>query len=250
MRLFDRSSSGMQATTFCLHIQERCQKVLLETEEIEREANLYRNLESGQLFLGMGRACRELVLRATLPEFVTRHPRIRVQVREGTPDELVYGLKNRQYDMVIAGYRSYQEVEGISWEVLKHISIPVFVRHDHPLANRKGIGLTELAQYPIVSATELSPAHPFRQQVFAEAELNAHVLCSDYGVLGQILLSSDAWAAAPEQQFAREVEEGSLTILDVPSWGLTTELSVIELTGRSRSPSAQRFVELCRANLP
>ena len=108
VRLFDRSKSGMQATDFYLKIRDRCAHLLLEVEELEREAGLYRNLESGKLSIGMGRASRELILCTVLPKFVKQHPHIQVQIREGVSEELAYGLTNCSYDLVIAGVGSYR----------------------------------------------------------------------------------------------------------------------------------------------
>jgi DNA-binding transcriptional LysR family regulator len=235
VRLFDRSTSGMQPTEFCLRIQERCEQLLLE---------------SGQLTLGLGRACRDLVLRAALPEFVRNHPQIKVQVNEGVPDELAYGLKSRQFDLIIAGSGSFAEIEGLTCQPLRTFNVPVFVRPDHPLAHRQGLTLAELTQFSMVATTDLSSAHPFRKKLAKMAQMQVHVLCNDYQALSEILLSTNAWTAAPEQQFAAELASGSLATLSIEQWNLTTELSAIELTGRSRSPAAQRFVELCQANLP
>ena len=104
--------------------------------------------------------------------------------------------------------------------------------------------------FPLVSATELSPSHPVYKRHPALAELNISVLCSDFHVLKQITLETDAVMVAPERQFQAELDEGSLVILDIAGLELMIELCAIELAGRSRSPAAQRFIELCQELLP
>ena len=76
VRLFDRHSGGMQATPFCLEIIEKCQQILLDVEDIQRAARIYRNVEAGELHIGVGRGLRELVLRNSIPKFVSQHPNI------------------------------------------------------------------------------------------------------------------------------------------------------------------------------
>ncbi|ANI31975.1 HTH-type transcriptional regulator GbpR [compost metagenome] len=250
VRLFDRSKSGMQATDFYLKIRDRCAHLLLEVEELEREAGLYRNLESGKLSIGMGRASRELILCTVLPKFVKQHPHIQVQIREGVSEELAYGLTNCSYDLVIAGVGSYRHFEGLIWQELQRLRISLVVRSGHPLTQQQGIPLTELMNFPLVSATELSPSHPVYKRHPALAELNISVLCSDFHVLKQITLETDAVMVAPERQFQAELDEGSLVILDIAGLELMIELCAIELAGRSRSPAAQRFIELCQELLP
>lgn len=250
VRLFDRSKSGMQATEFYLRIRARCSQLLLEAEELEREAGLYRNLEAGQLSIGIGRASRELVLRAVLPEFVRLHPQIRVQVREGVAEELVQGLQSRSLDLVLAGLGSYRDVEGLAWQHIQDFTSSIFVRNGHPLVSRRKVAFAELMNFPTVSAAELSPTHPLRKRLPGLAALQVSVLCSDFQVLSEVVVNTDAWMVAPQLQFAAELAAGRLTVLEVEDWDLIIELSAIELSGRSRSPAAQRFIELCQTRLP
>lgn len=250
VRLFDRSRNGMQATEFYIKISDRCAHLLLEIEEIEREAGLYRNLESGELSIGMGRASRELILSAVLPKFVKQYPHIQIKIHEGVSEELAYGLTNCSYDLVIAGVGSYQHCEGLIWQELQCLKVSFIVRSGHPLTQRQGIPLTELMSFPLVSATKLPPSHPVYKRHPKFAELNISVLCSDFRVLQHITLETDAVMVAPERQFQAELDEGSLEILDILGLELMIELCAIELAGRSRSPAAQSFIGLCEKLLP
>ncbi|AXM98017.1 LysR family transcriptional regulator [Pseudomonas plecoglossicida] len=249
VRLFDRSKSGMEATEFCRKIRERCAGLLLEANEIEREAELYRNLESGELNLGIGRASRELVLQAVLPEYVKRHPQIKVHVREGASDELVHGLKQGRHDVVIAGAGSYRDIDGLVWQALHNFNVLIFARSGHPLAHQQNITASDLANFPMLSPTELPTNHPVYSQHPDSKKLEPNVLCSDFQVLRRILLDTDAWLAAPEQQFKGELSEGILTSLDVQNWSLMIELGAFEPSGRSRSPATQTFIDLCQQKL-
>ncbi|GGE53830.1 transcriptional regulator [Halopseudomonas oceani] len=250
VRLFDRSKSGMQATEFYLKIRDRCAHLLLEVEELEREAGLYRNLESGKLSVGIGRASRELVLRTVLPRFVKHHPHIQVRIHEGGAEELAYGLTTGSYDLVIAGLGSYRHVEGLVWQALQDLKISLITRKGHPLAQQQAPPFTDLLNFPLMSATELAPSHPLYQRLPEFAKLKASVLCSDFHVLKQITLETDAVMVAPERQFHAELAEGDLVTLDIDGWELVAELCAIELAGRSRSPAAQRFIGLCQELLP
>ncbi len=250
VRLFDRSKSGMHATEFYTKIRSRCASLLLEVEELEREAMLYRNLESGQLSIGVGRACRELVLCTVVSKFVKHHPHIQVKLHEGVSEELAYGLKSCSYDLVIAGAGSYRHLDGIVWQELQDLQISLLVRNDHALAQRRDIPLAELMGFSVVSATELPSNHPVHKQYPELAELDISVLCSDFHVLKQITLDTDAVMVAPMRQFQAELDEGSLEMLDIAGLEMVIELCAIELAGRSRSPAAQRFIELCQELLP
>jgi DNA-binding transcriptional LysR family regulator len=251
VRLFDRSKSGMQATPFCTQIQARCAQLLYDADDLLREAALYRKVDSGRLKLGVGRAVREVVLRPVLPEFVTLYPKIQIHISEGNPEELIYGLKNRQFDLVLAGFSGVKDVDGLCFQEMKSVPSPIFVRNGHPLQGRTGISLLELYEFPMLSASQLAPTHPLSQFLAQPTGQppEVHLLSSDYELLKQTLLRTDAWMPAPASQLAKELESGELIVLDVPSWTFSAQISAIELSGRSRSPAAQHFIELCMQRL-
>jgi DNA-binding transcriptional LysR family regulator len=70
--LFERSKSGMLPTEFAVQVAPRFEELLLELDDIQRGARLYRNLESRRLRIGLGQAIREAVSRHCLPRFVER----------------------------------------------------------------------------------------------------------------------------------------------------------------------------------
>ncbi|GAB3099620.1 LysR family transcriptional regulator [Aestuariicella hydrocarbonica] len=247
VKLFDRAKSGMTPTAFCLQIAESCEDVLLKMDDIQREADIYRNLDGGKLHIAVGRAIGGLIARNTLPEFVARYPKVSVTVSEGTPDDLVFRIKNREVDLLLAGSGSYMDIEGINHQHLKDIPLAVMTSADHPLSQQKNIQLEQLADYPLIAPTTLSQSHPLLT-VIAQAR-NKHepipaVICSDFPTLKAIVLQNHSWLLAPELYFTQEIAQGQLCKLDVNNAGLVSTLSVIELQGRSRSPAAQAFIEI------
>ncbi|WXL24940.1 LysR family transcriptional regulator [Ectopseudomonas mendocina] len=247
VQLFDRSKSGMQPTPFCDQIQYRCAQLLNDVDDLMREASLYRKVDSGRLNLGVGRAIREIALRPVLPEFISLYPKIQIHITEGNPDELVFGLRNRQFDLVLAGFSGVLDVEGLSCQEMHTLPSPIFVRQGHPLQGREGISLLELYEYPMLSASQLSVGHPISQFLAKPTGQppEVHLLSSDYELLKQTLLRTNAWLPAPITQLAEELESGRLVTLDVPSWKFNAQISAIELSGRTRSPAVQHFIELC-----
>ncbi|AZT85472.1 LysR family transcriptional regulator [Marinobacter sp. NP-4(2019)] len=247
VQLFDRSKNGMQATEFCLQIRDRCARLLSDIEDLVHEANLYRNLESGRINLGIGRAIRDFVLRPVLPDFVEQYPKIQIHISEGLPGELIDGLKNRQFDVVIAGSSGLDEIEGLSFQCLKSVPSFIVARRGHPLENHHGTSLADLFDYPMLAATELVATHPMRQFLSETSGKTpeVHILSSDYELLKEILQRTDAWIPVPTPQFAADVEAGELTVLDVPDWKFNADIRAIELAGRARSPAVAQFVEHC-----
>jgi len=249
IQLFDRARTGMTPTVFCRQIAQRCEQLLLDVDDIQREAEIYRNIESGELHIAVGRAVKELIAREVLPEFVAQCPQVTVSISEGTPENLVYRTTHREVDLVLAGAGSYRGVKGLKYQRLKDIPISIITGPSHPLRGCKKVTLKQLAAYPLISPTLLSftsPMHAVIADAVDSLPLTPSVVCSDYSALKAILLRNHSWLPTPELYFKEELSSGELCRLDFHHPATTIELSVIELNGRSRSPSAQVFIDICQ----
>ncbi|MBP5073147.1 LysR family transcriptional regulator [Pseudomonas chlororaphis] len=247
IQLFDRNKNGMQATAFCLQIQERCARLISDTEDLMREARIYSNQDTGTLSIGVGGLAGETVFDSIFPDFVALNPKVQTQIIEGDPQDILSKLQNRQLDLVIAGTSSPLNVDGLRVQPLKTSATAIFIRSGHPLERRENVSLTELLGFPMLSATPLISSHPIRrllvQQNFVAPE--PYVICSNYQLLKQILLRTNAWVQAPLSHFAAEVKGSELLTLDVPDLNCDLGISIIELAGRSRSTAAERLINLC-----
>jgi DNA-binding transcriptional LysR family regulator len=250
VRLFDRHSGGMRATLFCTEIIGKCQQIVLDVEDIQRAARIYQNIEVGELHIGVGRGVRELVLRTSVPEFVSQHPNISITVGEGTPEELDQRLKQRNVDLLITGLGSHREVTEYRKELITNVPLSVITRKGHPMQSQKNISFSQLAKYPPITSTLVGPTHPLRDQIkTATGLLKAHIECSDFPTLIAVLLCSDSWLVSSEYNCASELEQGALVKLDATHPSLNTELGIIELNKRSRSPAAQKFIDILTKEL-
>ncbi|WP_460164130.1 LysR family transcriptional regulator [Pseudomonas sp. S2_F03] len=251
IQLFDRNKNGMQATAFCLRIQERCARLICDTEDLMREARIYSNQDAGTLSIGIGGLAGETVLDSIVPDFVTLNPKVQTHIIEGDPQEIIFKLQNRQLDLVIAGTSSPLNVDGLRARPLKTSATAIFIRSGHPLERRKNVSLAELLGFPILTATPLISSHPIHR-LLAQQHLTApepYVMCSNYQLLKRILLRTNAWMPAPLSHFAAEVKESELLTLDIPDLNGDIHISIIELAGRSRSTAAKRLINLCLERL-
>lgn len=254
--LFERSKTGMAPTTFCLQIVESCKQVLLDLEDIKREADIYRSLSGGELHIAVGRAARGLILRETLPVFHSRYPDITVHISENTPEYLVESLQSRELDIVIAGSGSYRDIDGLSIQPLRDIPVSIVARKGHPLATTIQGKLGEFLKYPLVAPTMIGSSHPLFKLLSAQlgddkegSFTKPSIMCSDYPTIENVILSSDALSIVPLVEFSRQLQEGNLIAIDLLGQKVNMELSVMEVANRMRSPAAQAFVDICEEYL-
>ncbi len=247
LALFERHKNGMEPTEFCANILAQSEQVLLAVKDIERDADLARNIEEGHLHILVGPGTKGLVLRESLPEFFKRHPNIEVRITEAMPEEAKDLLIKREADFLISGSGSFTGSSELAIELLKAVPVQVLVRKDHPLVGKK-VNLNTLFEYPLVAATQLSGDHPFLKDMAlklgASINLTPKVICSDTGILKSIVLRTDAWLGSLNMEM--NLDDGQLVVLDITQLELTNKLSIIELVGRSRSPAAQKFLQICK----
>ena len=247
LSLFERHKTGMEPTEFCANILAQSEQVLLAVKDIERDADLARNIEEGHLHILVGPGTKGMVLRESLPEFFKRYPNIEVRITEAMPQEAKELLIKREADFLISGSGSFTGSTELNIELLKAVPVQVLVRKDHPLVGKK-INLTTLFEYPVVAASQLSSDHPFlkvlAQKLGGSINLTPKVICSDMGILKNIVLKTDAWLGTLNLEM--NMDDGQLVTLDIEKLELTNKLSIIELVGRSRSPAAQKFLEICK----
>ena len=247
--LFERHKTGMEPTEFCKKILLQSEQVLLAVKDIERDADLARNIEEGHLHIIVGPGTKGLVLRETLPEFFKRYPNIDIRITEAMPEDAKELLMKREADFLISGAGSFTGNTDLKMELIKPIPVQVLVRKDHPLVGQK-LTLSKLFAYPLVAASQLSSDHPFLKELAkrlnSEVNLTPKIICSDSLILKSILLKTDAWTGSLCLEL--NIDDGQLVTLGINQLSLTNDLSVIELVGRSRSPAAQKFLEICKAH--
>ena len=251
VRLFDRHSGGMQATPFCLEIIEKCQQVLIDVEDIQRAARLHQDIEVGELNVGVGGGVREMVLRASVPEFVSRHPNIRITVSEGKHEDLFQELKKRNVDFLVIGLSSFEDSSEIRKELITTVPLSVIARRGHPLQSRKNLSFSQLFEYPLVSPALVGSSHKLFKTVTETDSglIGPHIICSDFPTLIGVLKRSDSLLFSAAFNCEDELRQGALVELDITHPALQTELGVVDLDKRSRSPAAQEFIDILAKGL-
>jgi len=250
--LFERHKQGMRPTDFCLRIVDQGEQVLMAVKDIQREAELERDLLQGHLHILVGPTTKVIVTQNTIPSFFSVYPNIEVQITEALPDQAYNLLLKREADLIISGAGSFASRENINIEKLIDVPVQALARMDHPLANRP-VSVQELFTYPLVAAGSLPDEHPFIQKlatiVSPDVKLRPSVICADNTTLKALLLENDVWMASLCLEMNEELMSGELVSLDIVGLELQNNLSVIELAGRSRSPAANQFVNLLKRHI-
>jgi DNA-binding transcriptional LysR family regulator len=146
-RLFERSSRSVQLTEAGQSLLPVARRVLGEMAGIRDELRSIDPIVRGPLRVAAAQtAVRVVNLPQILVDYDRRYPEVDVSVASGLDFELFNGLRSADYDIVLAaldGPVPPPEVRFIPFGRLE--PLVAVMSCDHPLADRKGIALRDLA---------------------------------------------------------------------------------------------------------
>ena len=127
-------------------------QVLAKVRDIRQIADEYLNNESGELSIATTHTQARYALPGVIQQFRARYPGIKLTISQGTPAQIAEQVSRGQVDLGIA-------TEGT--DLFENLVIlpcyqwnrSVLVPRGHALAERTGLTLAELAEYPLITYT-------------------------------------------------------------------------------------------------
>lgn len=98
VKIFDRSSHPIRTTDMGQPIIEQAYKILDSVNELREKADLLKNVIGGKLTVGIIPTVSSYLLPGQILDFVEKHPKIQLTVREMTTDNVIKALKNGEID--------------------------------------------------------------------------------------------------------------------------------------------------------
>ena len=149
-------------------------RLLQEADNLKRLSEQFVQADKGRLVLATTHNQANYVLPQALVRFSREFPEVEVELRQGSPIQVVEMLLRGEADIGMAteaidGQAGLRTFPCFSWE---HVAI---VPPDHPLAALEAATLADLAQYPIVTYTPELTGRSKIDEAFERAELHADI---------------------------------------------------------------------------
>lgn len=240
LQLFDRSR-GMVALT------QAGREFIRHAEALLRNEAALRNVvdqssqgEGGHITLGVTPLVARILLAPVLSQRVSQ-PHFHAEVVIGSSREILPMVMQETVDLGIC-------VGGLSLSktpfhavTLAQLSLAIIVRKDHPLTRLDQFRAEDMEHYPLVR----SPAYSFDDALpVVVGRVRPAATVADYGVLNQIVATSDAvWVTSPIAA-KQGILNGELVQLPI-SWLPETKVSLVaySLNQRTLSPVASSILE-------
>jgi LysR family transcriptional regulator, regulator for genes of the gallate degradation pathway len=205
-----------------------------------------QGVETGRITIGAMPLSRARILPAAVTAFYRQFPDVRINILEGSFQELIEPLRDGELDLIIGALRDPAPGDDVVQQPLFADRPVVLGRVGHPMAQTSAT-IKDLAEYPW---TVPAPATPLRVQwakMFTDAGLQppyVPIECGSVITIRQMLLDSDFLTLLSPDQVAVELEAGWLVkIADTPQ-GLTRTIGITTRHGWRPTGMQSAFVRL------
>ncbi|MEO5598478.1 MAG: LysR family transcriptional regulator, partial [Novosphingobium sp.] len=190
LRLFDRNRSGATLTAAGVDLVGSARQILGRVAAIEHDLLLQSRGEAGRVRVGAGPLAFSYLMPDLLTESATRWPSLRIAASMQTTPDLIAALLDGTLDFCICAANSFSFPPTLAIETICHMQLGLFVRSEHPLADRpEPSSWEDLRIFPRAGGRtgrlEENGAAP--PALFLEQTID----CDDFGVLRRIMLQSD-----------------------------------------------------------
>ena len=98
VRVFDRTTHPIRTTDVGVQIIEQAKKVIDSINELRNKADLLNNVLGGKINLGIIPTVSTYILPAEIFDFLKKNPKIEMNVKEITTENVIKGLKSGELD--------------------------------------------------------------------------------------------------------------------------------------------------------
>lgn len=241
-RIFNRLGHGVELTAAGAQVIELAQPLLQSLRVFDGNLRLFGAGGAGTLAIGLAPLLASQLLAPFAGAFFAPGTRaeLRVTIRPG--EILLESLKNDAIEMMFFPESYIAADAELETAAVGAIAPVCVVRKGHPLAERRGLTLADLADFPWASS--VAP------QVIAETLSPAQFVCDNYHVLREAVLATDLVCICSTAFVAPQLADGTLRRIEVDGLPLSTAtIYMAKLRGRVSSPLAEAAVARIRTLL-
>jgi DNA-binding transcriptional LysR family regulator len=246
--LVTRSPSGTVPTDVGRLLAQRARELLRLADDLEQDLTGGGTLQLGNVAVGAGPYPAETIFVAALPDFVSTHPMVKVQLQVRAWDELLLRLRNRELDFFVAETSTMQREADLEIEPLGERPMYFVARAGHPLAARIGVSAAEAVDYPIVAMSRVPP-RILEPMIVAQRRASPPggwmrplpaIENATLAAVKQMLLGSDVISVVPVACIRDELRSGTMVLLGSAPW-LRQHYGVVKLRSMALGQAAAQL---------
>ncbi|MBN2289205.1 MAG: LysR family transcriptional regulator [Candidatus Glassbacteria bacterium] len=248
-RLFERQGKNIQLTEAGKILYSQSRKIFQQLREVEVVLNDLKSLETGRLNLGTVDVISIYVLPMIFREFHQRYPRVEISIEVDNSFNLCSGVAGGELDLGFVTL-PVEDKSLVSVPIYNDV-MRVIANSRHPLAGRKLVTLEDLSKTNLIIYKRGSVTRRILEQIFESHgfELSPDMEIDRPEAMKKLVEVGLGVSIIPEMTIKREVEEGSLVVLEMGNIRFERQLGLVYRKGQFFSPSTAAFIEVLQGKL-
>lgn len=244
--LFIRDSHSVHLTENGESMLPLARQTVIDAETCRSQIRDLQEVVSGTLNIGATYSFSPILIE-TINDFTNRYPGVKLNVTNRSMEELMEMLRRREVDFVLAFKPNipYEEIESKS---LFDDHLSVIMRMDHPLADRKSLGVEDIKRNRVALPAKGLQARNLIDKYFDFSSTETNVSLEINGVysLLDVVEKSNLLTILSEATI-RDRRRLKAIPLDVPDNQMQGCVHILKKTYQKRS--AETFIKMLRESL-
>lgn len=246
--LFERHPRGVEPNWYGEVLIRHSRSIIAELDNAGEELAALREGNSGRVVVGTVAPGIELLAQA-IERLQLELPQLRVSIDTDVSQSLVEALAEGKYDLVLARIPDKLQGNRFIYENLAEEQLSFVCRRGHPLCEREGLGLADLAEYPWV----LEPPDGLLRQRVSEQFLRSGVALPRQTIETRSVLVSmaligrtDAITAISSDVARLAFDPRRFHVLRFQDGFSLKPFGIVRQKGRRLSPGAMQLIQAVR----
>jgi LysR family transcriptional regulator for metE and metH len=235
--LIERTAAGVVATEAGREVIQAAQRIELALSECADALSALRGLEGGHVAIGVVSTAKYFAP-AALGAFARAHPSVEIRLEVGNRAAIIAALGANTLDLALTG-RPPEDLVVDKQPIGAHPHL-VIAAPDHPLAGRKRIPPSALAEETFVVREVGSGTRNLMERFFAEASITPRIgmEMGSNETIKQAVMAGLGIAFLSAHTVAVEIADERLVALDIVGLPIVRQWFIVQLAKRRLLPAA------------
>jgi len=255
VRLFERRHGDVTPTAYGELAVETANATISTVRNMQRRIRLMQKLAAGRLIIGCDPYFAEAIVTPALIRLLKDYPKLEFTLELGGWETLQEKLIARELDVYI-GF-PYEAMDSrITIESYTQPPFIVFGRSNHDIMHAAQVTARDVFRYPIVAPKASRWLHQRLEAIVHLGTksdepygLPAYLLTTDFGIIRQVVRSSDALGAALPRSIEAELASGIFSRVPLAEIDFDFPLVIASVARHRMTPAAEALLKEIRREI-
>lgn len=246
VRLLNRDKKHLTLTQEGAVLFSYAERIMLIAYEASNAMHDLREHPRGILRVGTTKTWARVLMPRFITGFHSRFPDIRIQLDDGSSEEMALSVCYGRNDLAIVGRVAYgPELEAMPFPAHERDEVVLVCSPEHPLARRETVTLEDLVPLPLILREQGSGIQQMLQRLAADSGITLQVLLESSSVpfIKDLVAKQVGVSVLTRISVEDEAQEGSLAVVPFADGGLWLHIDIVTAKEGYRSAATNRFLE-------